>query len=47
MGNVTNPKDNKEKNELNSNMRVINSTDVMQNMEYNNMNNFDVNAKMK
>ena len=31
-------------------MRVINSTDAMhhsQNMEYNNMTNFDVNAKMK
>jgi len=50
MGNTPNNQNlNKDKNENNQNMRVINSTEIMhsQNMEYSNMNNFDVNAKMK
>jgi hypothetical protein len=52
MGNTPNQKTNKENNTNNSNIRLINSTDLMnskniQNMEYSNIANFDVNAKMK
>ena len=47
MGNVPNQKRNEENEQ--TNMRVINSSEIIhsQNMEYNNMATFDVNAKMR
>ncbi len=49
MGNAQQPLKKNDSDQFNSNMKVINSAQMIQNqnMEYNNMATFDINSKMK